>query len=85
MILLIILISILDVSMLILFVLHERQEREDRERFLKEYKEIQERYCSLVLSPDVQKRVDELDAYFESIRKSLFDIDKHIVEDDSKS
>lgn len=79
-----VLLSVLDASMLILFVLHERKEREERELFLKEYKELHERYKSLVLSPEIQSRVNDLDAYFESIQKSLLDIDKHIVEVDSK-
>lgn len=79
-----ILLSIADASMLILFVLHERKEREKRELFLKEYRDLQEKYKSLVLSPEIQNRVDVLETYFESIQKSLFTLDKHIVEDDSK-
>lgn len=79
-----ILLSIADATMLVLFVLHERKEQEKRELFLKEYRDLHERYKSLVLSPEIQSRVNDLDAYFESIQKSLLDIDKHIVEVDSK-
>lgn len=48
---------------------------------LQEYREIKESIPPIVLSLELQRKIDEFDSYFEEITKTLSAMDSHLADD----
>lgn len=47
---------------------------------LQEYREIKESIPPIVLSLELQKKIDEFDSYFEELAKTLSEMDSHLAD-----
>ena len=73
------LISIADAVFLVLFVRWSMQQEKRMSSILEEYKEIQKSTESYILSVENKKRLDEFDAYFEKVFKTLDESKEHVA------